>query len=76
MSGCPSTREHMTNPSPEGRGWPEGAGEGYKRKNTEKQSMVPLTRRFAAPSPFGRGILICQSLLSENQSAQLRDAHQ
>ena len=40
-----------TNPSPEGRGWCEAPGEGYRKGNS-----LPLTRRFAAPSPFRRGI--------------------
>jgi len=49
-----------TNPSPEGRGWPEGPGEGYSNGAVP----LPLTRRFAAPSPFRRGIL---SLLSDQE---------
>src|SRR4051812_7527750 len=40
-----------TNSSPEGRGWPEGPGEGCKNS-----FLHPSPRRFAAPSPFGRGI--------------------
>src|SRR4051812_27757189 len=41
------------NPSPEGRGWCEAPGEGYRMKFLH---VVPLTRPFGPPSPFGRGI--------------------
>ena len=40
-------------PSPEGRGWPAAAGQ-----VRGEAIAVPLTRRFASPSPFGRGIAL------------------
>ena len=41
---------------PKGEGGPKGRMRRTKTKDNEENFVVPLTRRFAAPSLLGRGI--------------------
>src|SRR5262245_13752841 len=60
MSGA--SRQAKDCPSPSGRRWREAPDEGSPPHDLSER--VALTRRFAPPSPGGRGIIVLLVLLS------------